>query len=271
MMSPSIASITAASAFGGAAFLLTAIARPAYVSAQRKLTLALSTAKKSRPLASRIDALGPVAGSAEHIARLLRSQLIYASITGALTVALMVANPSATSILAGGVAIAGAWQLPLISVRRTETARCTSVDRELTSALGEIVMGVEAGLTFESVINFYSQRHATPLSTEFAHLSQLLQAGRTRREAIAELTRRNPTQIVRSFAAAIEQNQTLGTPLAAVLRKQAETTRRHRRQAAETRAAAVSMKMIFPTVFCILPLLMIVVVGPAIVRLMEVL
>ena len=271
MMSPTTASIAAASAFGGAAFLITALARPAFVTAQRKLLGTLSAAKFSRPVASRADALGPVAGSADHVAQLLRSQLIYASITAAITVMLMVANRSVTSILAGGVAIAGAWQLPLITARRVETARCASVDRELTSALGEIVMGVEAGLTFESVITFYSQRHATPLSTEFAHLSQLLQAGRTRRGAIAELTSRNPTQIVRSFAAAIEQNQTLGTPLATVLRKQAETTRRHRRQAAETRAAAVSMKMIFPTVFCILPLLMIVVVGPAIVRLMEVL
>ena len=102
-------------------------------------------------------------------------------------------------------------------------------------------------------------------------MRRAVMSGSCQAPAIAELSRRNPTQIVRSFAAAIEQNQTLGTPLAAVLRKQAETTRRHRRQAAETRAAAVSMKMIFPTVFCILPLLMIVVVGPAIVRLMEVL
>ena len=169
----------------------------------------------------------------------------------------MVANPSTTSILAGGVAIAGSWQLPLIRARRIEKERRASVDRELTSALGEIVMGVEAGLTFESVINYYSHRHVTPLSTEFAHLAQLLQSGRTRRDSIKELTCRNPTQIVRSFAAAIEQNQTLA--------------RRHRRQVAETRAAAVSMKMIFPTVFCILPLLMVVVVGPAVVRLIEVL
>lgn len=271
MMSSTTASIAAAAAFGSAACIVTAVARPALVSAQQKLAAALSTAKLSRPIASRVDALGPVAGSTDQIAQLLRSQLIYASITAVITTLLMITNPSATSILAGGVAIAGAWQLPLIAARRAETVRCASIDRELTSALGEIVMGVEAGLTFESVINYYAKRHSTPLSAEFAHMSQLLQAGRTRREAISELTRRNPTSIIRSFAAAIEQNQTLGTPLAAVLRKQAETTRRHRRQAAETRAAAVSMKMIFPTVFCILPLLMIVVVGPAIVRLMEVL
>lgn len=270
-MPSTIGSLTAASAFGGSAFLVTAVTRPVIASVQRKLTTALSTSKFSRPIASRADALGPVAHSTEQIAKLLRSQLAFASVTAAITVLLLVANPSPTSILAGGVAIAGAWQLPLIAARRAEASRCTSVDRELTSALGEIVMGVEAGLTFESVITHYAQRHTTHLSTEFAHMSQLLQAGRTRREAIAELTSRNPTSIIRSFAAAIDQNQSLGTPLAAVLRKQAETTRRHRRQAAETRAAAVSMKMIFPTVFCILPLLMIVVVGPAIVRLMEVL
>jgi len=56
-----------------------------------------------------------------------------------------------------------------------------------------------------------------------------------------------------------------------VLRQQAATARRQRRQAVEERAAKVPMKMIFPTVFCILPVLMIVVVGPAIVRLVHVL
>lgn len=270
-MSSTVSSITAASAFGTAAFLVATVSRPAFSSVQQKLAATLLGSRLSRPIASRADALGPVAGSTDNVAKLLRSQLFFASATAVITILLMITNPSMGSILASGVAIAGAWQLPLIRARRLETERCAEIDRELTSALGEIVMGVEAGLTFESVINYYAQRHLTPLSTEFGHMSRLLQSGRTRREAIEELTRRNPTPIVRSFAAAIEQNQTLGTPLAAVLRKQAETTRRHRRQAAETRAAAVSMKMIFPTVFCILPLLMIVVVGPAIVRLMEVL
>ncbi|MGA1220952.1 MAG: type II secretion system F family protein [Ilumatobacteraceae bacterium] len=270
-MSSTLVAITAASSFGGAAFLIAAVARPAIDSAKQTLVAKLSTTQVTRPIASRIDALGPVSGSNEHIAQLLRSQLLFAGVTAVVTAMLMISSPSATSILAGGVAIAGSWQLPLIRARRIETERLASVDRELTNALGEIVMGVEAGLTFEAVLNHYAQRHDTPLGNEFTHMSQLLQAGRTRRQVIDELSRRNPTPIIRSFSAAIDQNQTLGTPLAAVLRKQAETTRRHRRQAAETRAAAVSMKMIFPTVFCILPLLMIVVVGPAIVRLMEVL
>jgi tight adherence protein C len=73
------------------------------------------------------------------------------------------------------------------------------------------------------------------------------------------------------FTLAVAQNQSLGTPLAAVFRQQAVTIRRHRRQAAEADAAKLSMKMIFPTIFCILPVLMIVVVGPAVIRLLEVL
>lgn len=132
-------------------------------------------------------------------------------------------------------------------------------------------MGVEAGLTLEAVMVRYAQRHKSPLASEFDHMTQTIQLGTTRRDALAAFTTRNMTPTVRLFAAAVEQNQTLGTPLAGVLRQQAATIRRHRRQAAENDAAKLSMKMIFPTVFCILPVLLIVVVGPAIVRLVEVL
>jgi tight adherence protein C len=68
------------------------------------------------------------------------------------------------------------------------------------------------------------------------------------------------------FVSAVQQNQKLGTPLAVVLRQQGETARRLRRQAVEEHAAKLSLKMIFPTVFCILPTLLVVIVGPAIRR-----
>jgi tight adherence protein C len=61
----------------------------------------------------------------------------------------------------------------------------------------------------------------------------------------------------------------LGTPLATVLRRQRDSSSRRRRQAVEEHAAKLSLKMVFPTVLCILPVLMIVVVGPAIIRLVQ--
>lgn len=220
---------------------------------------------------SRRDALGPVLGDDIAQRTLLRRQALGAMLATAIVALLVAGQPSVTSVIAGLAAVAGAWQHPLIVARRHERERRTVTDRELTRALPELVMGVEAGLSLDSVMGRYADRHLSPLGGEFRRLALVVDAGSTRRDALRELAERTPTPIVAAFVSAVEQNLVLGTPLAAVLRKQAETVRRHRRQAAETRAAAVSMKMIFPTVFCILPVLMIVVVGPAIVRLVEVL
>lgn len=220
---------------------------------------------------ARRNALGPVDGDDGALHHLLRRQAITATAATLLVAVLVAGQPSATTALAGLAVIAGAWQYPLIVARRHERERRTVTDRELTRALPELVMGVEAGLSLDAVMNRYANRHRSALGDEFRHLATSVNARATRQEALRELADRTPTPIVRAFVSAVEQNLVLGTPLAAVLRSQAETVRRHRRQAAETRAASVSMKMIFPTVFCILPVLMVVVVGPAIVRLVEVL
>jgi tight adherence protein C len=115
----------------------------------------------------------------------------------------------------------------------------------------------------------YAQRRTTTLAAEFAHVLDRINLGSTRIAALEEFCERTPTPGVRSFVSAVQQNQKLGTPLAAVLRQQGETTRRKRRQAVEEHASKLSLKMIFPTVFCILPVLLIVIVGPSIIRLIE--
>lgn len=132
-------------------------------------------------------------------------------------------------------------------------------------------MGVEAGLTLDVVMMRFAHGRSTPLAEEFRNVLDRVQFGTPRSEALAAMADRTPTPTVRMFSTALTQNQRLGTPLAGVLRQQATTARRQRRQAVEEKAAKVPMKMIFPTVFCILPVLMIVVVGPAIIRLIDVL
>lgn len=179
------------------------------------------------------------------------------------------ARPNAGTVAAAAMMAAGGWQIPLIRARTREDRRRKRFDLDLSDALGEMVMGVEAGLSLESVMNLYARAHDSELAREFSRVIDLVALGATRSAALEEFRSRTPTQFVSTFVSAVQQNQRLGTPLAAVLRQQARTARRRRQQAVEEYAAKLSLKMIFPTVFCVLPVLLIVIVGPAVIRLIE--
>jgi tight adherence protein C len=210
-------------------------------------------------------------GTDQELSKLARQQVIATLGLGAIAALLIVSAPSPTTVLAAIPMVLLGWKGPLIIVRSREKKRRTEVDLELVDALGEMVMGVEAGLTLDVVMVRYAHARSTPLAEEFCNILDRTQLGTPRADALAAMAERTPTPTVRMFSTALTQNQRLGTPLAGVLRQQATTARRQRRQTVEEKAAKVPMKMIFPTVFCILPVLMIVVVGPAIIRLIDVL
>lgn len=188
---------------------------------------------------------------------------------GALGLGLVWIRPNPSGVIAAGAVTAAGWQLPLIRARSVEEKRRRHLDLELSDALGEMVMGVEAGLTLEAVMNLYAQTHDSDLGREFLRVLDLIKLGSTRMEALEEFRSRTPTNFVSMFVSAVQQNQRLGTPLAAVLRQQSRTARRRRQQAVEEHAAKLSLKMVFPTVVCVLPVLFIVIVGPAVIRVIQ--
>lgn len=226
-----------------------------------------------RPRARRLrtlrDAVGPVHGTPAGLRTVARQQIGAVFFCGLIAAALIINSPTPVNIMASVFIVLGAWQSPLVMARAREKRRRQALDLELNDTLGEMVMGVEAGMTLESVMNLYARRHDTELSSEFLHLLGRIDLGSTRAAALQEFCDRTPTLGVQMFVSALQQNQKLGTPLAEVLRQQSETSRRRRRQAVEEAAAKLSLKMIFPTVFCVLPVLLIVIVGPSIVRLVH--
>ena len=248
--------------FGVAAAIL--IARAPSVARAR--TQARIGSRRRRLL---LDAVGPVYGTESGLRKVVAAQLIASFTTFALVVALVSASPGTANVIAGVILVAAAWQVPLILARSREHRRLRRIDFELTDALGELVMGVEAGLTLEGVMNLYAKRRDNVLATEFRHVLERVNVGASRSDALADMETRSPTPNVRMFVGAVQQNQRIGAPLAGVLRQQAETARRRRRQSVEEHAASLSLKMIFPTIFCILPTLLIVIVGPAIIRMIE--
>jgi tight adherence protein C len=215
------------------------------------------------------EAIGLVHGNEDGLARVAKNQLISASVAAAIMFFVIAPELTATNALTGCLFIAAGWQTPLILSRSKEKRRRAEIELELSDALGALVMGVEAGLTLEVVMNMYASKRSTFLANEFSHVLDRIGVGVPRSTALNEMRDRTPTTGVSMFVAAVIQNQKLGTPLARVLRQQGETARRRRRQAVEEHAAKLSLKMIFPTVFCILPTIIVVIVGPAIVRLVE--
>src|SRR5207342_397395 len=94
-------------------------------------------------------------------------------------------------------------------------------------------------------------------------------AGKPRLEAFRNLASRTGVEDIRSLVAMLVQTDRFGTSVAQALRTHAEVARTKRRQRAEERAAKMGVKLVFPLVFCLFPALYVVVLGPAVIRIMH--
>ena len=222
-----------------------------------------------RRRSSLLNATGTVFGTEAELQRLVSRRVLLVAAASALGVGAVWVRSDLVGLAAAFILLFVAWQLPVWRARAREEERRSAVETEIVDALGEMVMGVEAGLTLEAVMNIYATRHHSPLADEFRAMLDRIALGVSRDTALREMLDRTPTTGMQLFVAAIRQNQRIGAPLATVLRQQASTARRRRRQSIEEQSAKLAMKMVFPTVFCVLPALMIVVVGPALIRTLQ--
>jgi tight adherence protein C len=108
-----------------------------------------------------------------------------------------------------------------------------------------------------------------PLAEEFFRVLQEIQLGRSRAEALEQMAQRVDVEELNSFVSAVVQADSLGIPIAQVLRVQAREMRIKRSQRAEEAAQKVPVKILFPLIFCILPSLFVIVVGPAAVTIVH--
>jgi tight adherence protein C len=93
--------------------------------------------------------------------------------------------------------------------------------------------------------------------------------GRVRREALRDMSARCGVDDVQTFVAAVIQAEQLGVSMSRILRIQSDQMRLRRRQRAEEEAHKAPIKMLFPMVFLIFPSLFVVILGPAVPRIMQ--
>lgn len=139
----------------------------------------------------------------------------------------------------------------------------------LPSVIDQLRMSVEAGVGFEAAVGRAAKAGSGPLADELRRTLQEMQIGASRSEALHHLADRNDVSELRTFVAAVSQSEDYGIPVAHVLRVQADELRNRRKQKAEERAMKIPVKMVFPLVLCIFPALMIVLLGPAALRIVE--
>jgi tight adherence protein C len=144
----------------------------------------------------------------------------------------------------------------------------------LPDALDMIVICLEGGLSLPAAFSRVTEELYTAyplLATEMIIVRKEMELGRSPGEAFQGLADRFDIDEVRSMAALITQGQRFGASLVRTLRIQADSLRQKRHQYAEAQAHKAPLKLIFPTVLCIFPALYIVLMGPALVQLFDML
>lgn len=147
--------------------------------------------------------------------------------------------------------------------------RQQEIELELPNTLDQMLISVEAGLGFETAMARAGQNGGGPLAQELMRTLQDIQVGRPRQEAYEALADRSSVQDLRSFVRAVVQADKYGIGIAKVLRTQAKQARVKRRQRAEEKAMKLPVKVLFPLLLFIFPVLFIVLLGPAVINIIE--
>jgi len=175
---------------------------------------------------------------------------------------------SDTASYLAGAAILG-YVLPNEILRRLATRRQTRIKKGMANSLDLMVICVEAGLGLDQAIMQVSKEMQGPhpeISEEFGLVNLEMRAGMRRMEALRNMGHRTGVDEVKKLVAVLVQADRFGTSIASSLKGHSDYMRVTARQEAETKAAKIGVKLVFPIFFFILPSLFVVTVGPIIVR-----
>jgi tight adherence protein C len=164
------------------------------------------------------------------------------------------------------------FYLPNLVLKHQIQARQKKINEGLPDALDLLVVCVEAGLGLNSAIKRVADDckvNNPVLSQEFYMLNLEILAGLDREQALRNLAERTGVEDLSTLCAILIQADRFGTSIAMALRVQSDTLRTNRRQKLEEKAAQTPVKLVFPLILFILPALMVVILGPAVIQVME--
>ncbi len=174
-----------------------------------------------------------------------------------------------------GICIAATYlgmQLPALFVKNRIARRQLSIRRVFPDALDLLLICVESGMSVEAGFKKVSAEigsQSIPLAEELTLTTAELSYLQDRRQAYENLGKRTNLDGVKSVCMALQQAERYGTPMAQTLRVMAQENRDMRMAEAEKKAAALPPKLTVPMILFFLPVLFIVILGPAAIRVMD--
>ena len=164
-------------------------------------------------------------------------------------------------------------QLPWLFLKNKIQKRQLSVRRAFPDALDLLLICVESGMSVEAAFRKVSQEigsQSIPLAEELTLTTAELSYLQDRRMAYENLAKRTDLEGVKAVCMALAQSERYGTPLGQTLRVMAQENRDMRMSEAEKKAAALPPKLTVPMILFFLPVLFIVILGPAAIRVMSI-
>ena len=173
------------------------------------------------------------------------------------------------ALVLGAAGLMVGYIAPEFWLGRKVKARQKAVLLSIPDALDLLTISVRAGLAFDAALGKVVEKLKGPLTDEFRRALAEVRVGKARRDALRDIVPRTEVQPLTNFIGAVIQAEQLGVSISKVLQVQSEQLRIERRQRAEEQAAKAPIKMLFPLVGCIFPSLFVIILGPAIILIVE--
>ncbi|MDB5098768.1 MAG: Type secretion system domain protein [Cyanobacteria bacterium RYN_339] len=175
-------------------------------------------------------------------------------------------------VIIAGLAAVFALLLPVLWLRQAVRRRQTAIEGVLCDSLDLLTASVEAGLGLDAAIaQLVRRRNRTcfAINQELGRYLQELRIGTPRGDALRNLGSRSGVEDLRQVVTALVHGDSLGIGVSQVLRAQAKHLRLRRKQRAEEKAMKAPIKILFPLLFGIFPSIFVLILGPALLRLVD--
>jgi tight adherence protein C len=162
--------------------------------------------------------------------------------------------------------------VPTFYIRRKARARQMAIATQLSDVLDLLVVCVEAGLgLFEAIkiVGLETERQKQEIGRELGLVATEISAGASLGQALRNLADRTAVEDIKPLAATLIQSEQLGAQIAPALHASSDALRTRRRLRAEEAAQKTTIKILFPLVLFILPAMLAVILGPAIIQIVH--